>query len=116
MSNNGYIEVVRRYRLWAAVPPDERVTEQTVRDNTNASSPYLAEELERLANPQCIVALKHARYKGLWSPCNLPVKPGEDRCKTHGGASARTTPEPGPTRKELQAEVDRLRARLEVTA
>lgn len=113
MSEDGWVDVVKRYRLWEAVPPDERVTASEIA-SMNARRGYVtdvaAREIEALNNPRCGIALKKVQYPRKWVPCALPVKPGADRCFTHGGPSSvgeKTTP--APTRADLLAEIERLR-------
>lgn len=112
MSDDGWIEIVRRYRLWSDVQEHERVTDEIIRKSRYGGSAYTDAEILNLHNPSCIVALKHARHGGRWAPCNQPVKAGADRCKHHGGPSSAATAqkEVGPTKAQLLVEVEALRA------
>lgn len=107
------IDVTYRYRLWSAVPDDQRVTLDMVRDRwATGSGHYRDRELRRLATPACAVAVRQPSYRGKWLPCGNDVARGADLCRNHGGPAVRPETVPAPTKGELRAEVERLRALL----
>ena len=118
-----WIDVTRRFRLWAAIPAHERVTAGMIEDYYSPKlherhGQYRDVELERLANPRCIVAVvapSYRPYRGLWQPCQQHVAEGADLCRSHGGPSARKARayKLNPSRDVLEAEIARLRALVE---
>lgn len=102
------VEVTKRFRLYDAIPPGERLTREVI-EAANRSEILKREELEKFDNARCIVGLKSTKYPGLWSRCPRPVHAAADRCLLHGGPSAsRSTSEV----ENLRIENAKLQARL----
>lgn len=127
-----YVEIATRYPLWDAVPDHRRVTkahivaqhesraacwlrykpEATPEDraaNKAACAERIKEDAKRLVNHQgCPVAVQWPEIKAnRFAPCNRPVPGPGELCAIHGGDSIKAKP---PSRSELLAEVERLRA------
>jgi hypothetical protein len=75
----------RSPRLWADVPPDERVDEAFLHTRAGARDRrWLGNWLRRIASPRCPVALLWPG-SALWAPCGLlPVRADpRGRCYQH---------------------------------
>ena len=112
--SNGYVEVVKVYRLWAEVPQHERLTEDDVlrKYPPGRWADFVSERLiERLRHPGCEIAVRFEQ-SSKWIPCGQEAY-GQARCKRHGGPGK---PVPDRQRRNrvtaLEDENQRLRERI----
>jgi len=106
---NGWIEVPRRFRLWSAVPVEERLSEDDVkRRNARLADWVTDRDIELLRNPGCVVAIQF-QGRALWRPCGNPAS--GPLCAAHspnepGSKAARKS------YRQLKAENEAMAARL----
>ena len=97
-----------KWRLWADIPPEERVTEDYVRSCIGADDPmWVQRNLSWLQNPQCEVAVKWGS-SGRYHPCKCPPHTGT-RCVHHGGPKGRKPPNARTELESPAAKAERLR-------
>jgi hypothetical protein len=107
-----------RYQLWAALPDDDRVTVDDVRDASmyELTRRSLLEAFDR-ADRGCAVAIRATTPFSTkkWVPCHGLTAEGSRLCAIHGGPSARQKPPTDAQRRisELEAENASLRAQVQ---
>jgi hypothetical protein len=113
-----YVDVVKRFPLWASIPLEARITEADLRRRHPNPHPYMAKKLDErlkiLEAPACELATHWLEYHNTkWAPCVYPVAEGQHRCRRHGGDPV---VKPAKSRSarvaDLEAEVAHLRALL----
>lgn len=115
----GWVPVILKARLWAAVPEAQRVTEDDIRRACRRKADWVAPRMiEQIRTHQCEIAVQAvSRGTGLpakkWIPCAAEAHDGAARCPRHGGPS-RSAKRTEPTKKELAEEVERLRREVDV--
>lgn len=92
----GWVEVVRRYRLWSSLTDEERRDSlRRLNDECTLRQPYLWKDLVRDRDAVeanvihgCAVAVESRHASGAWVPCPSPVHRGNSLCARHGGATS----------------------------
>lgn len=107
-----WVDVVFRFPLWAAVPPESRVTEQDIRQRSPfGHSQSLERCMERLQGTDgCVVAIPWPTGYPTLLRCGHRTHGGSDLCIRHGGPAAGGSPDLLDEVIRLRAEVERLRA------